>query len=123
MFEPLSDRELSDLFRQMQKDLDAKGGVLTDKNLLACEVENLYRLRQTVYQLQANIRGGDTAIRALEDSVSVLEGEILSIGIWLPQINRDCIPTDCANCGAAIGNCPSDREWLCEKCYAEEITT
>ena len=72
-FEPLSNDECDDLFRQMQKSLDASNGVLVDRKLLASELENFFRLRQTVYQLRANIGGGDTAIRALEQQVEALE--------------------------------------------------
>lgn len=74
-FEPLTEAECDDLFRQMQKTLDANNGVVPDKHLLACELENFFRLRQTVYQLRATVRAGDTAIRTLEHAVSVLEAE------------------------------------------------
>lgn len=46
----------------------------------------------------------------------------LNIGMWLPQPDGDAVPTDCAACGVAIGNCPPDREWLCDKCYVEETS-
>lgn len=46
----------------------------------------------------------------------------LNIGMWLPQPAGDAVPTDCAACGVAIGNCPPEREWLCDKCYVEETS-
>lgn len=46
----------------------------------------------------------------------------LNIGMWLPQPDGDAVPTDCAACGAAIGNCQPDRDWLCDKCYVEETS-
>lgn len=47
--------------------------------------------------------------------------EALHIGLWLPRPDGDAIPTDCAKCGTAIGDCPPDRDWLCDRCYAEEV--
>ncbi len=74
-FSPLTNAEQIDLFRQMQKWLDQNKGKLKEKTFMVSEMENIYRLRQTVYQLQANVRGGDTAIRALEQQCGMLERE------------------------------------------------
>lgn len=49
---PLTDSELEDLFRQMDKQLKRRGGVILPSSLLACEVENVYRMKATIIAQQ-----------------------------------------------------------------------
>lgn len=67
----LDRREQDDLFSQMDGWI-SRGG-LRDYKFLACEVENIYRMKATILQQRADIRGGDTAISQLEQSNATLE--------------------------------------------------
>lgn len=69
---PLSRAEQDDMFRQMEKWL-ADGGI-RPSNMLACEVENVYRMRATIYQMRADIGGYETAGRAMAQELHAMQG-------------------------------------------------
>jgi hypothetical protein len=71
--EPLTRDEQDDLFKQMT--LWINSGGLRESKMLACEMENIFRMKATIVQLRADVGGGDTAISQLEQGIEALEQE------------------------------------------------
>jgi hypothetical protein len=84
----LSRAEQDDLFRQMDKWL-ADGG-LRDKHLLACEVENIYRLRATVAENRRQLVIAEQRITELLGAINGLIAD--SYGVAGLHQNGDLAP-------------------------------
>ena len=61
---PLTEAEQDDLFRQMEKRLSKVG--VQPTNLLACEMENMYRMRATILQQRKALEWARKSIQAYE---------------------------------------------------------
>jgi len=68
---PLTLSEQDDLFQQMEKRLSKVG--VQPANLLACEMENIYRMRATILQLRKSLEWAERSIGAYEQKGQTID--------------------------------------------------